>query len=216
MALETLTIVDYAAIAFIAFPTIMGIFKGFFQLLFRLLGTVAGLSLAIVFTRPVGDLLKELLNIKDSFTSRVVACILIYFSCWIAGILIGFLIKKFFSTIKLGWMDRLFGAFLGFFEGLVMTVVFCVIMMLIPDLKAAIVRSKLVYPAVNVTVAVVEKLPHSWQRYLDPQRWIGIYKKRVLDMYRTDRMHRKTGKNKRKHAGKEHSEARKSGTKKGN
>jgi membrane protein required for colicin V production len=177
---EMLTPIDYAVIMILLIPSAIGVVKGFFRPVFGLVGSLSGLGLGMVFARPLGDILKNVFTSSDYFTARVVAYILIFSGCWLSGIILGLLLKKIAKAIQMGWLDRVLGALLGLLEGSTVVIIILVIMTLTPDFQSVLSRSTVALPMVTGASFVVRQLPGSWQNYLDPQRWIGICKTRLL------------------------------------
>jgi membrane protein required for colicin V production len=184
--LSEITLLDWIVLIILAVPAVIGIFKGFFRIAFRFMGILFGFGLGIVFSRPFGNFLKEIFNFDYYFTGRLTAFIVIFTGCWFAGFFLGHLFRKIMQAIKMGWFDRCMGFFLGLFEGAGLVVVICIVLVLIPSFQSILLESRLTLPLVRGTVTGVSYLPDPWKHYLDPHRWIGQCKEKMIQVYQQD------------------------------
>ncbi|MBN1551629.1 CvpA family protein [bacterium] len=171
--IEKFTAFDIIIFIVIIIPAVFGVIKGFFRLVFGLIGTILGFGLAIVFSRPFGDFIAQLLKFKHTFSGRLTAFFLIFLSCWILGIATGYLMKKLFASLKLGWLDRIVGGMIGALKGFILVAFICIVIVVVPSFEPVFESSQLAKPIINGTSMMVSYLPDTWQNYLDPHRWIG-------------------------------------------
>ena len=94
-------LLDYTVLACLLVPLTMGLFRGLIRVVFGLVGVLAGLGLAIPFSRPLGNIISTLLGMESYFPGRVTAFVIIYGGCWILAISIAFALKSTLAKLKL-------------------------------------------------------------------------------------------------------------------
>ncbi|MCD4654792.1 CvpA family protein [bacterium] len=182
-----LSILDYIIIVIVITPFVTGLFKGFMRMLFGLSGMVGGVVLSIVFTRPIGVFLSNLLGFSDLFIGKLLAFILIFLLCGILGSVGGWFARKMMETVKLGLVDRFFGGVFGFFQGTIVVCVLLTICYLLPFSRPWLEESKLGTELVRGVVIAADVLPYDWREYLSPARWIGQSREMILEVLEDDR-----------------------------
>ncbi len=115
---------DYLIIAVLLVSTFWSFRRGFILELFGFLALVLGVLIAVIFYPLAGPLFgffltdPELINIFSFTSVFVLSAVALY--------LTGLFLHKFIHFIKLGFIDRTLGAFMGFLRGLVIVVVILV------------------------------------------------------------------------------------------
>jgi membrane protein required for colicin V production len=150
---------DYLIIAVLLVSTFWSFRRGFILELFCFLALVLGVLVAVIFYPIAAPLFgiflsdPELINIF-SFTSAFV------FSAT-ALYLIGLFLHKFIHFIKLGFIDRTLGAFMGFLRGLVIVVVILVSMVATSGSNppAYLRRSAISKTLVSLSKNTMDKIP---------------------------------------------------------
>lgn len=93
--------------------TVIGFIQGAFKQIAHTVGVILGLILAILLCQQFGEYLSEKMDASSDF-SRMIAFILIAVIVPVAlGIIASFL-TKLFSTLRIGFLNRLAGAAIGF------------------------------------------------------------------------------------------------------
>lgn len=151
-------------------------------MVFGLFGLFGGVVLSIVFTRPVGFFIGDLIGVEDMHVGKMLAFILIFLVCGISGMLGGWLARKMIETANLGFVDRLLGGLLGLFQGMVIITVIIIICYLLPMAQPWLAESTVGLTLVNTAVTGAKYLPEDWQEYLSPDRWVGQSRSQVLDV----------------------------------
>jgi membrane protein required for colicin V production len=91
-----------------------GLFQGFVRTLFSLVGTIVGVLLASHYYTQLAGVLKF---ISNPGVANIVAFVIILLAVLIAAAIIGSVLKSVLAAIKLGCIDRIAGAALGFILG---------------------------------------------------------------------------------------------------
>lgn len=117
-----MTLVDWAVVIIMGACVIAGMAQGFFRSVCSLGGLVIGLAVAAWNYGRLAAVLLPLVRIPA--VAYTVAFLLI--ALVVTGLiaLIGNLLAKTFKMIGLGWLDGIAGAIFGFFQGIVLVVVF--------------------------------------------------------------------------------------------
>ncbi len=168
-----LSALDIVVLLILTLPFFLGVFRGFFRAIFGLAGSIVGFGTAMIFARPIGDILGEVLKFKESFFGRVIAFIIIYFGFWFTGTAAGFFFKNLFKRMKLGWLDRLMGGMLGLAKGSLLIAAILIVLSSVETMKPIINESLMGPPLIQATRYAIHLLPESWQHYLNPKRWMG-------------------------------------------
>jgi membrane protein required for colicin V production len=95
-----------------------GLMAGVIKILFTVAGLIIGVVLAGHYSGALAD---KLTFISSAKTANIVAFILIMVIVMIIAAVLAFVIKKLASAILLGWINRLGGAILGLFLGMILT-----------------------------------------------------------------------------------------------
>jgi membrane protein required for colicin V production len=85
-------------------------------MLLTIVGLIVGVVLAGRYSGALGD---KLSFISDPNTAQTVAFVFIIVAALIIAMILAFILRKVASTILLGWIDRLGGAVLGLFLGMI-------------------------------------------------------------------------------------------------
>ncbi len=93
---------------------LVGLFQGFMRTLFSLIGTIVGVLLASYYYTQLAGMLKF---IHNPGIANIVAFVIILLAVLIVAALIGSVLKSVLAAIKLGCVDRIAGAALGFILG---------------------------------------------------------------------------------------------------
>ena len=115
---------DIIVIAILLILTIIGWWKGLVKQFFGLLGVIAGYVLALKFSLAGAKLLSGF----HPTTARIISFIAIFLGCMLTAHLIGWLVGRLTSGPKLGFLNRVGGAFLGFIKG---GVVVCILVLVL-------------------------------------------------------------------------------------
>ena len=120
-----MTLVDWAVVIIMAGAIIAGMAQGFFRSVCSLGGLVLGLAVAgWNYGRLAGIFLPlvRYASIANAISFIVIALLVMA----LAG-LVGNMLAKAFKSIGLGWLDGIAGAIFGFFQGVVLVVVFILV-----------------------------------------------------------------------------------------
>jgi membrane protein required for colicin V production len=120
-----MTLVDWAVVIIMLSAVVAGMAQGFFRSVCSLGGLVLGLALAAWNYDRLAQMFLPLIRITD--IANTVAFLLIALLVMALAALIGKLLSKTFKTLGLGWLDGIAGAIFGFFQGVVLVVVFILV-----------------------------------------------------------------------------------------
>lgn len=179
-------VLDIVIIGVLVIPAITGLFKGMLRTVFGLVGLVGGVLLSIVFARPLGLQIANLLGFTDYFVGKLAAFILIFLASALIGYLGGIAFKRLFSAANLGWLDRLLGGLLGLAQGAVIATAILIVIYLIPGTRPWLGSSAFCKPAAQIVVQAAHRLPEDWTDYLSPERWIGVSRQKILEVLAPD------------------------------
>ncbi len=107
---------DILIAVFIIVSIIGGLMAGIIKILFAVIGLIVGVVLA---GNYAGSLADKLTFISDARTANIVAFIFIMIVVMIIAAVLAFVIKKIAETVLLGWINRIGGAVLGLFLGMI-------------------------------------------------------------------------------------------------
>ena len=113
-----MTIVDWAIVIVMVGSVAGGLAQGFFRTAFSLAGLIAGLSLAAWNYRRLAEMLQPW--VRANAAVNAIAFLLIALLVMAIAAFIGTVLAHFFRWIGLGCLDRMAGAVLGFFQGVVL------------------------------------------------------------------------------------------------
>jgi membrane protein required for colicin V production len=120
-----MTLVDWTVVIIMLAAVIAGMAQGFFRSVCSLGGLVLGLGIASWNYGRIAALLLPVVRIPA--VASTIAFLLIALLVMLAIGLIGNLLAKALKMIGLGWLDRIAGAIFGFFQGVVLVVVFILV-----------------------------------------------------------------------------------------
>jgi membrane protein required for colicin V production len=120
-----MTLVDWAVVIIMVASVIAGMAQGFFRSVCSLGGLVIGLAFASWNYGRLATVLLPLVRIPAVAYTVAFLIIALVVTALIA--LIGNLLAKAFRMIGLGWLDGIAGAIFGFFQGIVLVVVFILV-----------------------------------------------------------------------------------------
>ena len=107
---------DIVIIVLIVVPVFTGLMAGIVKALFTVAGVIIGVVLAGRFSDSLGGILSF---ISNPGTAKVVAFAIILIAVMIIAVVLAKVVKWALSAVMLGWVNRLGGAILGLFLGLV-------------------------------------------------------------------------------------------------
>lgn len=193
-------VLDIVIIGVLVIPAITGLFKGMVRTVFGLMGLVGGVLLSIVFARPLGLQIGNLLGITDYFIGKLAAFILIFLASALIGYFGGIAFKRLFSAANLGWLDRLLGGLLGLGQGIVIATAILIVIYLIPGTRPWLNESTFSKASARIVVETVNRLPDDWTDYLSPERWIGVSRQKILEVLTPDAPDQKAAEPPSKHS----------------
>lgn len=193
-------VLDIVIIGVLVIPAITGLFKGMVRTVFGLMGLVGGVLLSIVFARPLGLQIGNLLGFTDYFAGKLTAFILIFLASALIGYFGGITFKRLFSAANLGWLDRLLGGLLGLGQGIVIATAILIVIYLIPGTRSWLSDSAFCKPAAQAVVQTAHRLPDDWTDYLSPERWIGVSRQKILEVLTPDNPDQKAPETPSKHS----------------
>ena len=120
-----MTLVDWAIVIIMVVAVIAGMAQGFFRSICSLGGLVVGVALAAWNYDRLARLFLPLFRIPA--IANTIAFVLIALLVMALAGLIGKLLAKAFKMIGLGWLDGIAGGIFGFFQGIVLVVVFILV-----------------------------------------------------------------------------------------
>jgi len=120
-----MTLVDWVVVIIMLSGVIAGFAQGFFRSVCSLGGLVIGLAMAAWNYERLAQIFLPLFRVPAVANTIAFLCIALVIMGLIA--LIGNLLAKAFKTIGLGWLDGIAGGIFGFFQGVVLVVVFILV-----------------------------------------------------------------------------------------
>src|SRR5579862_2125038 len=120
-----MTLVDWAVVIIMASAVIAGMAQGFFRSVCSLGGLVLGLAVAAWNYGRLAAIFLPLFRIAA--VANTIAFLVIALLVMALIGFIGNLLAKAFKMIGLGWLDSIAGAVFGFFQGVVLVVVFILV-----------------------------------------------------------------------------------------
>ena len=137
-----MNILDIIIIAAVIFFLIRGIFRGIVREIGSLAGVVLGIWLANAYHPQVGVFLKGF--IPPGKYLPLIAFALIFLVVLVLSNLLGWLFKKLFQKIFLGWVDRILGACLALLKGIFLSYLIIVLVtFLAPQDSSLVTQSRL-------------------------------------------------------------------------
>lgn len=120
-----MTLVDWAVVIIMIASVIAGMSQGFFRSICSLGGLILGLAIAAWNYDRLAQLFLPVLRIPA--IANAVGFLFIAFVIMVLAAMIGKLLSKTLKTVGLGWLDGIAGAIFGFFQGVVLVVVFILV-----------------------------------------------------------------------------------------
>jgi len=117
-------VLDIIVLAIILILTVIGWWKGLVKQFFGLAGIVAGYILALKFYQPAAKLLTGF----HPATARIIGFVAVFLACLLAAHLMGWIVGRLTAGSKLGFLNRVGGALLGFLKGCVVVCILVVIL----------------------------------------------------------------------------------------
>lgn len=137
-----MNILDMIIIAAVVFFLIRGIFRGIVREIGSLAGVVLGIWLANAYHPQLAHFLKGFIPPGNHLP--LIAFALIFLVVMVLCNVLGWLFKRFFQKIFLGWFDRILGACLAFIKGVVLSyLVIVLVTFLSPQDSTLVTQSRL-------------------------------------------------------------------------
>ena len=153
-----MNILDIIIIAAVIFFLIRGVFRGIVREIGSLAGVVLGIWLGNLYYPEVAHLLKSF--IPPGKYLPIIAFALIFLVVLVLCNLLGWLFKKFFQKLFLGWIDRILGAGLALLKGLVLSYLIIVLVTLIAPRESTLVKQSRLAPVIVRTYgAMIDLIP---------------------------------------------------------
>jgi membrane protein required for colicin V production len=127
-----LNYIDIAVIVVIAWFTFSAFSAGIIREVVTITGVALGVVLAGLFYQDLADDVK--LAVDNNNASSIIAFLLIFGACVLAGQLAGMLLKQTASLLMLGTFDHLFGALFGLLKGMAIVEVALILFVTFPAL----------------------------------------------------------------------------------
>jgi membrane protein required for colicin V production len=154
----TMNFLDIIILAAVIFFLIRGIFRGIVREIGSLAGVVLGIWLANAYHPQVAMFLKSF--VPPGKYLPFVAFALIFIFVLLLGNLVGWLFKKLFQKMFLGWVDRILGACLALVKGIVLSYLFiAVVTFLAPQDSSLVTQSRLAPLVVSAYQTMVRLVP---------------------------------------------------------
>jgi len=123
--------IDYIIIAVVGFFAIGGLFKGFLNQVFGLLGLILALIFATKFMSNMAELVDKFLNIPPALTT-LLGYLIIFVGTIFAFQLLNHVLQKVVKVSFLSWVDKTGGGVLGFVKGGVIISLLLLLISIIP------------------------------------------------------------------------------------
>lgn len=145
--LEKLNTLDYVFLTVLVICTVRGLWRGGIVILFNVLGFFAGFFTAIHVYPQVGALIKSL--IPSISKPDMVAFLFVFFLSWFVIGWLGHWFSRLFAKVKLRFLDRLLGGFIGFILAIaIQGMIFSILTLFIP-LTHPILKESVMAPYVS-------------------------------------------------------------------
>ncbi len=119
---------DLVMVLVVAFFAVKGVFNGFVNELFSLIGLFAGVHFGFHYADTVDSLLQKWLPFLNATLSKIVAIALVFFAVCVVCALVGKLFSIVLHAAALGALDRICGLFAGAAKGLVIVAIVIVML----------------------------------------------------------------------------------------
>jgi membrane protein required for colicin V production len=143
--------IDYIIIAGVGFFTIGGLFKGFLNQVFGLLGLILALIFATKYMSNMAELVDKFLNIPPALTT-LLGYLIIFVGTIFAFQLLNHFLQKAIKVSFLNWVDKTGGGVVGFVKGGVIISLLLLLISIIPfsgGMIPGVKESTLYYPTKN-------------------------------------------------------------------
>ncbi len=161
-----MNILDIVIIAAVLFFLIRGIFRGIIREIGSLAGVVLGIWLGNLYHPQVADFLKSFLP-PGKFLP-LIAFALIFLLVLVICNVLGWLFKKLFQKIFLGWVDRILGAGLALIKGILLSYLIIVLVtFFVPRDSTLVKESRLAPVVISAYQAMVSLIPPGSQEKLE-------------------------------------------------
>jgi membrane protein required for colicin V production len=160
-----MSILDIIIIAAVIFFLVRGIYRGLVREVGSLAGVILGIWLGNLYHPEVAIFLKEVL--PPGKYIPIVAFALIFLVILVLCNLLGWLFKKFFQKIFLGWVDRILGAGLALLKSLVLCYLLIVLITFLAPRDSTIIKDSRLAPVIISSYqAMIKRIPSSSQEKL--------------------------------------------------
>jgi membrane protein required for colicin V production len=122
--------VDIAIVVLVAWFTFSAFSAGIIREVVAMTGVALGVVLAGLFYQDLASDVK--LAVDNDNAANIIAFLVIFGACFLAGQLAGMLLKHTASLLMLGTFDHLFGAAFGFLKGMVIVEVALILFVTFP------------------------------------------------------------------------------------
>jgi membrane protein required for colicin V production len=122
--------VDIAIVVLVAWFTFSAFSAGIIREVVAMTGVALGVVLAGLFYQDLASDVK--LAVDNDNAANIIAFLVIFGACFLAGQLAGMLLKQTASLLMLGTFDHLFGAAFGFVKGMVIVEVALILFVTFP------------------------------------------------------------------------------------
>lgn len=109
--------VDYFLLAIVAISSLLSLWRGFFKEALSVITWVVALSIAILYFKPMGDLLSGFIN--SPTVRNISGFALLFISVLILGGILNYLVAQLVSKTGLTATDRILGVVFGLLRGVV-------------------------------------------------------------------------------------------------
>lgn len=140
----------------------------------RLIGLIAGIIIAINLGHWTGDILINQFNISQKI-ANIIGYIVVFLLVLFAAQIIGYFLRSIIHAIKLGWLDRIGGIFLGTLKAaIIISLLFWVLLALPSDTLGKDIQNK------SVAYQILgEFTPALYEKYIQPNLDEGDMKNRL-------------------------------------
>ena len=148
-----MNILDIIIIAAIVFFLIRGIFRGIIREIGSLAGVVLGIWLANIYHPQLAELLRNF--IPPGNYLPLISFALIFLVVLVLCNLLGWVFKKFFQKIFLGWLDRILGACLALLKGIALSYLMIVMVTFLSHQGSPLVTKSRLAPVIITSYQTV-------------------------------------------------------------
>lgn len=146
---------DITIISIIALFALVGISRGLVSQIFSIAALVGGIIMGFIFYDLAGAAFIREGLVENESIANVGGFIILAFVAYVIIQLIGWLITKLIGTLKLGWLNRLCGGFLGAVIGLITAFLFTSALSMFYSQNDPAFKNSTVTPYLNETFSIV-------------------------------------------------------------